>query len=307
MTNPSYDATVHVRVAVPRVQLLTTAFLRPRSLDEAIDQLGHFGEDARVVGGATALTILLRQRLLRPGALVSLADVPGLDTIACDDNWLRLGALATHRAVERSPVVRQTIPGLARTFQVVANVRVRNVATVGGVVAEADYASDPPAMLVALGAVVDVRGPAGGRSIPADEFFVGFYETALGPAEIVTGVRIPVPAAGTRAVYEKVVTRSSEDRPCLGVAALVRLAPDDRTCQDVRVAVGAVADVPQRFPAVEAMALGEPLDDGLATAVADAYAARIDPIDDLRGSAWYRTEAIRVWVRRALQAARGVT
>jgi aerobic carbon-monoxide dehydrogenase medium subunit len=255
------------------------------------------------VAGGTALTILLRQRLIRPAALVSLADVPGLETIACRDGWLHLGALATHRAVERSPVVRRTIPGLARTFQVVANVRVRNVATVGGVVAEADYASDPPAMLVALGAQVEVRGPAGARSIPADEFFVGFYETALGPAEIVTGVCVPVPAAGTRAAYEKVVTRSSEDRPCLGVAALVRLA-DDRTCRDVRVAVGAVADVPQRFPEVEAMALGRPLDDELATAVADAYAGRIDPIDDLRGSAWYRAEATRVWVRRALQAAR---
>jgi carbon-monoxide dehydrogenase medium subunit len=196
-------------------------------------------------------------------------------------------------------VVREAVPVLADTFGKVANVRVRHAATVGGVLAEADYASDPPAVLLALDAQVDVQGPGGQRTIPVAQFFTGFYETSLEPGEIVTRVRVPVPEPGTRAVYEKYVTRSSEDRPCLGVIAAV--GPGG----DLRVAVGAVAETPQRFPEIEAMARGraEKLDEQTIRAIADAYAERIEPLSDMRGSAWYRTEMVRVWVRRAIQHA----
>jgi len=172
------------------------------------------------------------------------------------------------------------------------------MATVGGVLAEADYASDPPCVLLALGAEIEVSGQTGQRRIPADQFFKGFFETALEPDEIVTGVRVPIPEIGTRAVYEKYVTRSSEDRPCLGVAAVVQRKRG--VCTDLRVAVGAAAETPQRLPAAESLAHGQPLVPEVAQAVADAYADRIDTLADLRGSAWYRTEMIRVWVRRAI-------
>jgi carbon-monoxide dehydrogenase medium subunit len=216
---------------------------------------------------------------------------------------VHIGALATHRQVELSPVTREKIPLLAETFGVVANVRVRNAATVGGVLAEADYASDPPAALLALDAEVETIGPRGARTIAIRDFFRGFYETTLEAAEIVTGVRVPIPPSGSRAVYEKYVTRSSEDRPCLGVAGVVRMASDGRTCEDLRVAVGAVAEVPQRFQEVEALASGTRLESDVIRAIADGYAERIDTLSDMRGSAWYRTEMIRVWVRRVIEAA----
>ena len=282
------------------------ALFQPRSVDEAVEVLRAKGDEARVIAGGTALTIMLRQGLVRPAALVSVGGLPGLRQIERRDGDLLLGALATHRAVELSAVVRETLPVVASTFGKVANVRVRHAATVGGVLAEADYASDPPAVFVALDAVVQVQGPAGAREIPAAEFFRGFYETALGADELVTGIRVPVPAAGTVGVYEKFVTRSSEDRPCLGTAAIVRLARDGRTCEDLRVAVGAVAEVPQRFMDIEQQAVGQPLEDALIRGVADGYAERIDPLSDMRGSAWYRTEMIRVWVRRAIERARGM-
>ena len=158
-------------------------------------------------------------------------------------------------------------------------------------------------MLVALDATVEVRGPDGSREVPSAEFFRGFYETALAPNELVTGVRVPLPAEGTRAVYEKFVTRSSEDRPCVGVFAAVRLADDGRTCAELRVAVGAASETPQRFPELEARAVGQPLEPELVQAIADGYAERIDTLADLRGSAWYRTEMVRVWVRRAIARA----
>jgi carbon-monoxide dehydrogenase medium subunit len=210
----------------------------------------------------------------------------------------------THREVERSPLVREAIPVVAEVFGTVANVRIRNAATVGGVVAEADYASDPPAVLLALDAEVDAVGPTGHRSIPVAEFFQGFYSTALEPSEIVTQVRVPVPVRGSAAVYRKYVTRSSEDRPCVGVAGLVRLAPDGQLAEDVRVAVGAASETPQRFPDLEATLVGTELSDAGIRAVADGYAERIDTLDDLRGSSWYRREMVRVWVRRVLESAR---
>jgi carbon-monoxide dehydrogenase medium subunit len=279
---------------------MAIALFQPRSLDEAISVLQSHGEEARAIAGGTALTILLRQGLVRPAALVSLGGISGLSGIERTNGELSLGALVTHRQVELSDVVRQAVPVLADTFGKVANVRVRHAATVGGVVAEADYASDPPAVLLALDAQVDVRGPQGQRTIPIGEFFQGFYETALQPGEIVTRVRVPVPKPGTRAVYEKYVTRSSEDRPCLGVVAIID--PDG----ELRVAVGAVAETPQRFAEVEGLARGQQLDDSLVRQIADGYAERIDPLSDMRGSAWYRTEMIRVWVRRAIQHARDV-
>lgn len=281
-------------------------FYQPETVDAAVALLAELGDDAKVVAGATALTILMRQRLITPGALISLGAIPDLDGISAADDQLLLGAMVRHRDVELSDVVRSTIPVLAETFGKVANVRVRNAATVGGVLAESDYASDPPAVLVLLDAVVDVHGPRGPRGIPAGEFFVAFYETALAADEIVTGVRIPIPPAGSGIAYHKFVTRSSEDRPCVGVAALVREAADG-TVADLRVSVGAAAETPQRFADVEALAAGQRLEPDLIARIGNAYADRIETLDDMRGSSWYRTEMVRVWVRRAIESARNAT
>jgi carbon-monoxide dehydrogenase medium subunit len=267
-------------------------FLRPTSLEEAVGQLAEYAGDARVVAGSTALTIMLRQGLIEPAALVLLRGVGGLSGIERENGHVRLGALVTHREAERSAELADAIPVLADTFSRVANVRVRNQATVGGVLAEADYASDPPAVFVGLGAEIDAHGPDDARTIPAGEFFRAFYETALEPAEILTSVRVPVPAAGTRAVYKKYVSRSSEDRPCVGVFASA--GPSG-----VRVVVGAAAETPQTFPEVEALGAGG-LDAQTIASIADRYAESIDTLDDMRGSAWYRQEMVRVWVARAL-------
>jgi len=278
--------------------MATLHILRPRTLADASSMLAEHADQARVVAGATAITLLLRQRLISPRYLVSLGGLPGLRSIELQDSHVHLGAMVTHRDVELSPLVRQVLPVLAETFGKVGNVRVRNVATVGGVLVEADYASDPPSVLVALDAQIEVTRRSTVRHIPAGQFFTGFFETVLEADEIVSGVHVPTPKAGTRAVYEKYVTRSSEDRPCLGVAALVRL--DGRVCADLRVVVGAAADKPQRLPNAEALAYGQPLVPEVAQAVADAYADDIDTLADLRGSAWYRTQMIRVLVRRAI-------
>jgi carbon-monoxide dehydrogenase medium subunit len=253
-------------------------WLAPRSLDEAL-RLKAERPDATVVAGGTFVGILANQRLLAPTAFLSLRDVPGLDYVRADGE-LRLGALTTHRTVELSAVVRDGWPALAHAFSLVASPRVRNQATVGGVLADADYASDPPSMFLALGARAVARSVRGEREIPIEELILGFYETSLEPEELLVEVRVP--GGQHHAVYRKFRSRSHEDRPCVGVAAC-------RRDGELRVVVGAVAGRPQWFPELCRE------DD-----VARAYAEAIDPISDVSGSSEYRRRVVEVEIRRAL-------
>src|SRR5207253_2109378 len=211
----------------------------PSSLEEALALRGEHGDEATVLAGGTFLGILMNQGFLSPGAFLSLGGVGELRDIAVEGEELVLGAMTTHAAVERSGAVRDGWPVLARAFGLVASPRVRNQATVGGVLADADHASDPPSMLLALGARAIVRSVRGGREIPIEELIVGFYETTLEPDELI--VEVAVPGGEHRATYRKFRSRSHEDRPAVGVAACRR--PDE-----LRVVVGAVAGRPQWFP-----------------------------------------------------------
>src|SRR5215218_10876790 len=264
----------------------------PRSLDEALALRAEHGDEATLVAGGSFLGIVINQKLLAPTRLVALRRVAGLDYIEAGDGLLRLGAMATHRAVEQHGVVLEGWRTLAFAFSVVASPRVRNQATVGGVVADADYASDPPSMLAALRARVVARSVRGEREIPMDEFILGHYATALEEDELVTELRIPQSSGPS--VYRKFRSRSSEDRPCVSVAA----AQDNG---DLKVVVGAVADRPQYFPELCALASGERITTELATEIGRRYAEAIEPLSDSRGSGRYRKRVIAVEVRRALE------
>jgi carbon-monoxide dehydrogenase medium subunit len=258
-------------------------WLAPGSLAEAL-ALRAERPDATVVAGGTFVGILVNQRLLAPSAFLSLQRVPGLDFVEANGE-LRLGALTTHRTVELSSIVRAGWPALARTFGLVASPRVRNQATVGGVLADADHASDPPALLLALGARAVARSVRGEREIPLEQLIVGFYETTLEPDELLVEVRVP--GGDHRATYRKFRSRSHEDRPAVGVAAC-------RRDGDLRVVVGAVAGRPQWFPE-----LCDP--DGEPAAIGRAYAEAVEAISDVSGSADYRRRVVEVEVRRALE------
>lgn len=272
----------------------------PRTLGEATDILADSRGEALPVAGATAVTLLLHHRLVWPAALVSLRRLPGLGGVEVSGGTLRIGALVTHARVAADPVVAAHVPMLAEAFSVVANHRVRAAATVGGVLAEADHASDPPAAFGALDARAVVVGPAGERRVGIGDLVTGHYETSLVPGELVVAVEVPVPAGGTGASYVKYRSTASEDRPCVGVAACVRTAPDG-TCEDLRVCVGAACEVPLRLREVEASALGRRFDAALVEEVAQAYSQALRPVADVRGSAWYRREVTRVVVERALE------
>ena len=283
--------------------MLNVEIFEPETLDEALQLLGEWGDECEIVAGGTALVLMLKNGLVAPGALVSLGRISGLDGIRFDPGvGLRVGALATLRESEVSPLIRKHYPTLADTFGTVANIRVRNAATVGGNLSEADYASDPPSTLLAMRGVVKAVSSRGEREISLTEFFVDFYQTSLDHDEIVTELVVPELSSTTRSSYLKFVTRSSEDRPCVGVASVVELDPDGG-CADLRVVVGAVAHKPQEVTEAEELAVGNDLNDGLIGEIADGYAESIEPLDDLRGSKWYRTEMIRVFVRRSIEQA----
>src|SRR3954454_15308130 len=267
-------------------------WVAPATLEQAIGLRAERGEDATVVAGGSFLGILMNQGLLRPAALLSLQRVDDLCGIRVEDGELRLGAMTTHREVERDATVRRDWPVLARGFGLVASPRVRNQATVGGVLADADYASDPPAVLAALDARAVLRSPRGERQVSIGELILGFYETCIEPDELLTEVRVP--AAPDRAVYRKFRSRSTEDRPCVAVAA----ALGDGA---LRVVVGACADVPQHYPDICALADGRTIDVALAREIAARYAERLRPLADVRGSAEYRRRVVAVEVRRAVE------
>jgi carbon-monoxide dehydrogenase medium subunit len=275
----------------------------PRGLDEALAVLREHGEDARVVAGGTALVTMMRQHLVRPGCLVSLRDVQGLNRIEATNGALRLGALVTHREAEVSPLVRERLPVLAETFRRVATVRIRHMATIGGALAHADPNQDPPVTLLALGARVEIRGARGHRELPLGEFFRDYYETALEPGELVTAVTVPLLPVASGATFLKFLPRTADDYATVAVAAIVTLEPDGERCREARIALGSVGVTPLRGMAAEALLSGQRLSESLLRAAGEAVKGQVDPLSDHRGSAAYKREMAGVMVGRALTQA----
>lgn len=271
--------------------------IEPTSLEEASHVLAA-DENSRVIAGGTALLVMMKLGLYIPTTLVNLLKLDGLRDVSYDSDGLRLGALASIHEVERHPAVREHYPILASACHVVANIRIRNLATIGGNVAHADYQSDPPTVLLALDARVELMGPDGRREVPLDDFLIGSYETAIGPGEILTAVRVPPPPAAALGRYLKFTTRSSEDRPSVGVAVLARSASG--SVEDIRVVVGAVSSRPIRMRDAEAGARGQAASADLIATVARSAATTVDPIEDSRGSVSYKRRLTEVLTRRLL-------
>jgi carbon-monoxide dehydrogenase medium subunit len=276
--------------------------LQPRSLTEASELLVKHGDDARAVGGGTTLIILMKQRALYYPYLVDLQTIPGLDAIKIEADGVRIGALATHRMVETSPVIRQSLPVLAEAFSYIGNVRVRQTATVGGNLAHADYRLDPPPPLLVMNAELTAFGPHGSRTIALAKFFRGMYETALKTGEILVDVRIPKAPANSRAVYLRFSTMSGNDWPCLGVAGL--LAKENSRCQELRLALGGMAATPLLIGGLE-FARDQTLDQAVVDSVLEAVDQQISPISDLRGSEWYKRRMARLFVKKAIEHLNG--
>jgi aerobic carbon-monoxide dehydrogenase medium subunit len=275
---------------------------QPDSLAAVLALLAEYGgEDVHLMAGGTSLVLLMNLGLVEPTRVISLRRVAELQGIqALPSGGLEIRALATHRQGELSAQVQAYCPALATTFGHVATVRIRNQGTIGGNVAHADPAQDPPPMLIALDAQVVLTSESGERVVPLDEFFVDYLTTTLQPGEVLTSIRLPALPAGTRATYEKFLPRTHDDYATVSVAATMRLDPDGR-CADLRVALGGAAGVPLHARAVEDALRGEmPTDQRIADAAA-LVLDLVDPPDDARGSPAYKRRMARVWTERALK------
>lgn len=272
------------------------------SASEALDLLSRYGDDAHLIAGGTSLILMMRQGLVQPGHVVGLRDAGELRGIqTAGDGGLTIGATTTHREVEQSSAVKAFCPTLSECFSRVATIRIRNQATVGGNLAHADPAQDPPPMLLALDAQAVISGKNGQRTVPLDGFFTDFFETEIEEGELLTSIQIPALANGTRTTYIKFLPRTEDDYATVAVAAALRLGPDNR-CEDIRLALGAAAPVPMRAHGVEDKLRGQRLTPSLIDEAAASVRDEVDPLDDVRGSAHYKREMARVWTGRALRS-----
>ena len=272
-------------------------YIEPASVEETLGLLEKHGDDARVIAGGTALVIWMRMKLLNPAVVVSLAKLPDFDYCRFDaKDGLRIGAGARHRDIELSPVVKQHYPLLHETFRKVAQPRIRNMGTIGGNLAGGDPLTDPGASLIALDAEVTLTGRNGNRTLPLEEFFVDYYQTALNPGELLTEIHVPPPERPAWS-HIKFTPRSVEDFATVGVA--ITLAVQEGRCGDVRLGLNSVAPTILRAKRAEAALRGREITDASLREVAEIAASEVDPMDDNRGSAEYKREMVKVLVRRA--------
>jgi carbon-monoxide dehydrogenase medium subunit len=274
---------------------------QPKTLGEASEMLAHHGEKGRLYAGGTELLLAMKHNLLRYEHLVDIKVVPGLDKIEVTDSQLVVGPTVTHRALEKSPVVRERLPVLAETESHVANVRVRVTGTLGGNLCFAEPHSDPAALLLALGARAQAHGKSGPRTVSMSEFIVGPYETCLAPDEILTGVEIPIPPQSTRAAYLKF---QFHERPTLGLALVMDTEDSGRAIKSGRAVVGSVSLTPTRSDKADALLVGpKPQVEKRLPDAAEILADAAELADDLEGGADYKRHLIGVFLKRAFQKA----
>jgi carbon-monoxide dehydrogenase medium subunit len=255
----------------------------------------------RPVGGCTALMLMMKAGVFHPTRLVSLRKVGGLSGIkASSDGSLTIGAMTPLAALEHSAEVARLAPVITRTMPRLSNVRVRNVATVGGALAHGDPHMDLPPVLIALGASVKAVSPTGERSLKVEDLLTGYYETALDKNELISEIMIPSQGA-RRAAYMKFTAGSAEDWPAVGVAVSVDAAGDG--LRDAIVVASAATTKATRLASAEAALKGVRIDDVALKRAGEAGAAEADVIADVRGSAAYKRELIRVHIGRAVRRA----
>jgi carbon-monoxide dehydrogenase medium subunit len=271
----------------------------PASLDEAVNLLAQ-DEAARPIAGGTALLLMVKSGLFQPETLISLrrlrSELAGV--ARQDDGSLRIGAMTSLTELGRSPLVREMFPVVTQTLRTLSNVRIRNVATLGGHLAHGDPHMDLPPVLLCLGARVRVRGPQAERWIGLEDLYAGYYETTLARDELITEVVVPAPAARSAATYVKFTALSADDWPAVGVAASA--VRHNGSISDVRVALGAATERAVRLASVETQLEGKPPSADLVRQAGDAAAQEVRPLGDLRGSPEYKREMVRVHARRAV-------
>jgi carbon-monoxide dehydrogenase medium subunit len=278
-------------------------YLKPESLKEALSMLSkHKDDECKVICGGQSLLILMRQGMIVTDYLVDIKHIKELDYIKFSQkDGLRIGATTTHRAIERSDIIKKHYPALVELENRVANIQVRNWGTIGGNLAHADPAEDPAPLLLAYSAEIKVGGAAGERTMPLEKFLVGYFETALKKEEMILEVHVPAPEAKTGAAYEK-FSLLANDLGTVSSAACVTLDGGGK-CKSAKIALGSAAPTAIRIKRAEEILIGKPYSEKSFAEAGKIASEDCDPVSDIHASEEHRRYIAGVLTKRMLMKA----
>jgi CO/xanthine dehydrogenase FAD-binding subunit len=278
-------------------------YFSPRSLEEALSLLDS-RQGAKVLAGGTDLIVQMKDRRTRPAVLVDVKKVPELNRLAWEeDRSLFIGAAVALNSIVAYPPVVKVFDALFEACSLVGSMQLRNRATMGGNICNAAPSADTVPPLLCLSARAIVARLGGTRIVPLEEFFVGPGQTILDETELLVGIEVPAPPATSAGSYLRHIPRQEMDIAVAGVASFLVFNPEDGSCMGARIALGAVAPTPVRAPRAESTLAGRPLSREVIDEAAREASGEARPISDVRGSATYRTEIVRVLTKRVLETA----
>ena len=277
-------------------------YLTPSTAQAASNLLLELGGKARIMAGGTDTINPIKDKVLKPDYIIDIKRIPNMSQLEySEEKGLTIGALTKIRDVECSPIVKEKYPALAEAAHVIASSQIRSKGTIAGNICNASPSADSVPALLVLGAELEVSGVERTRTIPLSEFFVGFKKLALEPGEIVTAIKIPPMGANTRASYIKHAYRKAMDLAIVGVAACITV--ENGICTDAKIGLGAVCITAVRAPSAEKVLIGNKLTEEIIAKAGEAAMLDCKPISDVRASADYRHDMIRVFTKRSVQKA----
>ena len=282
------------------MKLPQVGYEAPKTVSEALELLAEYEDEASVLAGGQSLIPLLALRLAHPAALIDINGIDELSGVSAAHGWVTIGAMTREYVAEESQTITDAVPLLAAALPLIGHEAIRSRGTIGGSMAHADPAAELPAVALALGADLVVRGPSGERVIPAAEWFEGYLTTSRRPDELLTQVRFPTAGRGTGISFQEVARRHG-DFAIVGLAASLTLS--EGTITDARLALAGMSDVPVRAAGAEDLLVGERPSTELFDEAARRATGDMDPPADLHGSSDYRKKVAAALVRRGLRAA----
>jgi len=278
------------------------SYFEAKSIEEAVSLLSEYGEKSRIIAGGTDLLVQIRGRAIKPEYVIDIGGIDGLDYIKYDKRQgLTIGVLTPISALEKSSELQERFPVISQAASQLGSVAIRNMGTIGGNLCNASPSADMAPSLIGLSANVKLVGPGGERLVPLEDFFTGPGSTVLGKGEMLVEIQVPESEANTKGIYLKHGLRGTIDLAIVGVAAVATLEADSKICKDIKIVLGAVAPTPMRAREAEEILRNKRIDEVLIDRSAEAAAAEVRPISDVRASAGYRKEMVKVFTRRAIK------
>lgn len=274
------------------------SYFAPKTVTEALSVLAKLKGEGKIMCGGQSMLVLMKQNMLTPEHIVDIKGISELDYIKYSEKeGLRIGALATHRAVEKSPIVKDKYPVLAEMEDNLAVIQTRNWGTIGGNVCHGDSAADPPAVFIVLNAKYKLMGQGGERVVDAEDFYKGLLEVDLEPDEMLCEIQIPAMPANSGVAQDKLMVQKG-DMGIVGAAVFVKINPSTGVCQDARIVLTNVASTPFRAKSSEKVLIGKVIDEKLLEEAGKIASEEVDPPSDVHGSEEYRRDMARVFVKR---------